>query len=322
MDRLNRPSADAYRSLALALATTEVSRRLEALAVRVVRELEAAGIPCLVLRGPVFSRWLYEDVSERPYDDVDVLVPAAEVAAASEVVLALGLSAVLGGAASSERAPHASTFEGRDGYVDLHWTLRGIAAEPAVVWAELSRERELSRLEDGLIPVPRPAARAFISALHAAQHRRDAPLPLEDLRRIVERLPRSGWGEATATARRLDALPAFASGLQLVPEGAELLRELGVQDGWTLDLAVRAEGELPMIRGLSRLAETPGLLAKLRLLARELFPTPVFMREWSPLARRGGIAGLVAAYALRPLWMARHIGPALRAYRRARRRTG
>jgi hypothetical protein len=314
------PRADLYRSVGAALAVGEISRRLDALAVRVVRALEAADVPCLLLRGPILARWLYESASERPYDDVDLLVPVALNGKASEVLAGLGLRSMLGEAAPSERASHASTFAGRDGDVDLHWTLRGIIAGPDAVWAEFSKGRERMPLDEGPVPMARPAARAFTIALHAAQHHRGGVVQLEDLRRAIDRLPRRVWAEAAAMARELDAVPAFTSGLALVPGGEPLLRELGVEREWTLDLAVRAEGEVPMTRGLTRLSATPGLAGKLRLLGRELFPTPAFMREWSPLARRGG-AGLAAAYAIRPWWLVRHIVPAVRAYRRAWRRS-
>jgi hypothetical protein len=42
---------------------------------QVLEALGSAGIPCVPVKGVVLARWLYADVSERPYVDVDLLVP-------------------------------------------------------------------------------------------------------------------------------------------------------------------------------------------------------------------------------------------------------
>jgi hypothetical protein len=312
---------DAYHSVAVALAVTEMSRRLDSLAVRAVRALEASDIPCLLLRGPVFARWLYGSSSERPYDDVDLLVPVSRAAEASKVLTTLGLRSLLGNAAPSERPSHADTLTGSAGDIDLHWTVSGIRADPDAVWRVLSSGREEMHLEEGAVPVARPGARAFLIALHTAQHGPQGGVQLEDARRAVSRLPRSVWEDAAALARQLDALPAFAAGVGRAAGGDELLRELGVDAKWNLDLAVRAEGDVPMLRGLSTLRHTRGMAARVRLVGQELFPTVAFMRAWSPRARRGFL-GLAAAYASRPFWIARNLIPAYRAYRRARRLSG
>jgi hypothetical protein len=128
----------------------------------------------------------------------------------------------------------------------------------------------------------------------------------------------SVWRRASQLATDLDAVPAFVAGIKLAPGGERLVEELGIEAQPTLDVAVRAEGDVPVLRGLMRLGETRGIAAKLRLLARELFPTPTFMRLSSPLARRGPL-GLTAAYAVRPLWILWRLPAAFRAYRRARR---
>ena len=73
-----------------------------------------------------------------------------------------------------------------------------------------------------------------------------------------------------------------------------------------------------MAAGFEALAATPGLFAKLRLVAHEMVPTRAFMRWWSPLARRGPL-GLAAAYLWRPIWFVGHAPAGLRAWRRARR---
>jgi hypothetical protein len=134
--------------------------------------------------------------------------------------------------------------------------------------------------------------------MHAAKHRVE-PTPLRDLHLALEREPFERWREAAALAERLDGMPAFASGLRLTPVGADIARRLGVAQTSSLKTALR-ESDVPLAEALGDLARAPGVGAKLRLAARELVPTPAFMRWWSPLARRGRL-GLALAYAVRPL---------------------
>lgn len=53
---------------------------------RVVGALADAGVPCAPIKGIVLGRWLYDRVWERPYVDVDLLVPRAAFATATATV--------------------------------------------------------------------------------------------------------------------------------------------------------------------------------------------------------------------------------------------
>lgn len=309
---------DAYRAAGVALATRHRTRRVDELAVRAVAALTAEGVPSLLLRGPAIARLLYDGPGERSYQDVDLLVAARDHERAGHALLRVGLRPVLEDAAESEASPHARTYEAGDGDVDLHWTLKGVGARPEAAWAALSRDAEPLELCGSELSVPSAAARALIVALHASQHGPQGPVQLDDVRRALERLPRETWAAAAELARELEAHTWFAGGLRQVAGGAELLGELGMDTPADLEVAVRGEGNVPMVRGFAELSTTPGAGGKARLLAREMFPTRGFMREWSPMARRGG-AGLAAAYAYRPFWLASRAVPAYRAYRRARR---
>ncbi len=309
---------DAYRAAALALVVRENARRLDGLAARASEALAAAGIPCLLLRGAAIARWLYDDVAERPYQDVDLLVRQADHARAGDALVAMGMARVMANVAASEAAPHARTFESPDGDLDLHWTLKGVGAAPDALWEALAGTPESLELGGARVSTPPVAGRVLIVALHAAQHGPEGPAQLRDVAQAVERAPLEAWREAAGLARRLGALTWFAAGLRHLPEGAELLRRLDAEAPADLEVEIRAAGGVPMIRGLAQLERTGGTAGKLRLVARKAFPTPDFMREWSPTARRGR-AGLAAAYAGRPFWMVAHAVPAYRAYRRAKR---
>ena len=93
-------------------------------------------------------------------------------------------------------------------------------------------------------------------------------------------------------AREFGALEAFAAGLGVVPEGAELRVELGLEPS-------RHGVDPPVTEGLRRLRSTRGARGKAALVFREVVPTRAYLRAHVPLARRGAL-GLWLARILRP----------------------
>lgn len=69
-----------------------IDRHLRAVAdVRAIRDaLEGAGVPWLLMKGPVLAETLYPAVDLRPYNDLDVLVPGARLEEAIEALRAAG----------------------------------------------------------------------------------------------------------------------------------------------------------------------------------------------------------------------------------------
>ena len=47
-------------------------------------------VPALLLKGPAFARWLYDDSRERSYRDIDLLVAPERIAAAGAALSELG----------------------------------------------------------------------------------------------------------------------------------------------------------------------------------------------------------------------------------------
>jgi hypothetical protein len=130
-------------------------------------------------------------------------------------------------------------------------------------------------------------------------------------------LPSEHWERAAELAARLDATPAFASGLRLVEGGPDIVARLGLGEATSPEADLRA-WRVPLSTGFAELSETRGVLAKLRLIWGELFPTPAFMRWWTPIASHGSL-GLACAYGWRLVWCVSHIVPGYRAWRRAYR---
>jgi Uncharacterised nucleotidyltransferase len=292
----------------LALAT---ARRLtlEGTAARVVRAMREAGVRPILLKGPTLSD-LYDGA--RQYSDIDLLVAPETTRTAEGALSELGF--IL-----RDDDPHSRIWwrEGVD--VDLHSTLVGVQASSARLWEVLGAETEVHIIGGERVEVLSRPARTLHVVLHAAQHGLQEPKPREDLRRALERVPEDAWTEAARLALALDAQAAFWTGLSMEPAGRELSSTLELEKGPSrTETELRALTPPPTAVGLLRLADTPGVGAKLKLIWREAFPSSAYLRTWSPLARRGPV-GLALAHVWRPIWILIRLGPALAAIMRARR---
>jgi hypothetical protein len=299
------------------LAAAGANLAVDATAAEVVGRFREARIRSILLKGPSVIRWLYAPESTRVSDDVDLLVAPADHAAAERALADLGFSPFPSNVAGGE-TKHAYCWQRALNpiTVDLHVTLPGVGVSDENVWNVLSHQTE-HMIVGGLTleTLCRPA-RAMHVALHAGQHGPGFSRPLADLGRAVEQVPRDVWKEASALATRLGAESLFAAGLALHDEGMDLVSHLGLSQHKTVEVALRSSTGPDLALGFHRLAGTPGLFSKLAFVAQKVVPPAAWMRSVVPLARRGRF-GLVAAYVLRPLWLLRRAGPALRAWRRA-----
>lgn len=71
---------------------TGVTMMLEAHAARIVHELRARGLPHRLVKGAAFAGALYPQISDRPYTDVDILVPAAVLDDVGAAMVASGFA--------------------------------------------------------------------------------------------------------------------------------------------------------------------------------------------------------------------------------------
>ena len=287
------------------------ARRLtiDGTAARLVEAFASAGVRCILLKGGTLSD-LYDGA--RHYSDVDLLVAPATLDTAETALAERGF-------ALRHDDPHSRIWRREVLDVDLHTTLVGARVEPARVWEVLSGETETFAVGGAPVEGLNGPGRALHVVLHVAQHGTDEPKPREDLRRAVERFPDDVWLNAAGLARELGAEAAFWTGLGVEPAATELRSRLKLEKGVSgTETELRAATAPPTAVGLLRLARTPGMRAKTALVWHEAFPSKAFLRNWSPLARRGPL-GLMLAYVWRPIWMLFRLGPALAAIMRARR---
>jgi hypothetical protein len=293
---------------------------IDRLAAEIAAAFATAGIETLVLKGPVLAAWLYPG-EVRPYGDADLLVAPDDWAGAVATLRRLGFSDHLGPMAHPRMESFASTAflrgEHKEDNLDLHCTLHGLEADPAHIWRAFSESAEVLAIGGAELRVPGRAALALHVGLHAAHHAEGKAL--EDLRRAIAAAGESVWREALELARELEGTPTFASGLRLVPEGAELARRLGIEEDVRSTRHDIRFAQVPTAEGIDALLR-PGVGIKQRALtvAVEFFPRPEFMRWWTPLARRGRL-GLILSYPWRWLKLLTQAPRGFLAVRRARR---
>ncbi len=295
---------------------------LDAVTLEVVDAFAAHGIRAILLKGAAIADRLYEDVNQRPYGDVDLLVETRMVEQAHRTLAGLGFVNVLDGARADEIGGHATTW--RRGsplptYVDLHTALRLCRDSPAEVWRELARDtRELQLGGKHPIEILSEPAQAFVIACHAVQHG-GAGQPQTDLERALERFSPDTWELAGGIAERLHAEAVFAAGLRLTSRGRELLCAIGLD-------AVHATTETTLrlasprgSRALLQLADARSLRERAIVFVRVAFPSPAYIRFWCQL-ETGRRLPLPLAYPYRSVLLVRRLPAALAAWRHARRR--
>ena len=258
------PAATRGKRLAPAVAALQ----LDLVAAEVITGLREAGVRPILLKGPALAAWLYEG-EFRPYGDVDLLVEEGRMNDAEAVLSELGFGYGQPGwreLAHSWKRPDGKT-------VDLHRSLVGVGAPPATLWQELSGEVEGLRVGGIEVETLRPPGLALHVALHAAQHGGEGHRkPLEDLDRALDRADESCWREAARLAERVEATPAFATGLRLTPSGSALADRLGLPADRPPEVALHAAPQRELVLALEYMATADGLGPRLRFLGRKLFP--------------------------------------------------
>jgi hypothetical protein len=299
-----------------ALQTAALTLRVDAVTVEIVSKLREEGVRPILLKGPSIAAWLYADGTPRPYGDTDLMVGPQALHPASRALRAAGF----------REQPGVSSytwFRGSDAsVVDLHDTLFGAEAPPEEVWAALSEGTESMRIGGLDVETLSHQARLLYVALHAAQHESDGfEQPLNDLMRALRHVDERHWEDAATLATRLRAAPTFAVGLRLHADGDRLAYRMNLPRERPLMLSLREGGDQSVAATLERIATTPGLGPRLRLLARRFAPPPDYMRWRYPGLAGRGRAGLLLAYLWRPLSVAGRLPGAVVYWRRLRHRS-
>jgi hypothetical protein len=185
--------------------------RLDAAMTRVLASSSTAGIPTVILKGPILSRIVYPVPGLRPYSDIDLMVKPADEGRAVAALLACGLEEVPHGAevlrqAHAHHVHEGNAFHrvfmdpGRGVMVELHLDALQMGLRPAHEEARWSRVREVPELpgalmlslEDQIIQL----------SVHVHKHGFDRLIWLKDLDLIVREYGAElDWPMILASAR-------------------------------------------------------------------------------------------------------------------------
>jgi hypothetical protein len=330
----SQPGADARRARLLsefmariapsAPSAPKATERLDRAAADLFRALEPAGVDALLLKGPALEQALYGPGERRSYVDVDVLVAPEDRATARRTLSELGYVDAhkrigiddVGGVVHAETWIAGPDADCQGTLIELHLWLPGTTGDPQEVWDVLGECHGWVEVQGLAVPCLGRPALAMGLALHAAQHGPIYKKGLAELALGLERWPSDVWAAASGLAARTGAVEAFAAGLRLVPEGADLARALDLPATDRADWEIRNARARP--RGtfhLRAFMDAESTSARLSVARRSLFPKRAWIMTERNWARRGGWR-IPAAYTLHltraPLW-------AFRAWRFRRR---
>ena len=164
------PVAIAFESRARDTRAHALTRTLVLL--DLVKKMESAGIPALVLKGPTVAIAAYGDVSLRTFADVDLLLHPQDLVAARKLMIDLGYrnEYSLDIEAGLIRGQHALEFADGRNKVELHWSLlsRHLRFDlgPQRMWDESKKVPCL----DSEIPTLDRARLFLFMCAHGAKH--------------------------------------------------------------------------------------------------------------------------------------------------------
>lgn len=132
---------------------------------------DRCGVRPLVLKGPAVARF-YEDPRQRPYTDVDLLVPAQGLVAARDVLVEVGFRQVKAHLRDMPFASHEvkllGTVEGSPLLCELHWCLFVQRDARQIQYSVLAENAEFDPALGALLPAA--AQQLLILSLHWAHH--------------------------------------------------------------------------------------------------------------------------------------------------------
>ena len=198
-----------YARMAQAIRGNAIrSLRYCAALVRMVGDLEQAGIPTVALKGPVLSIVLYGAAELRSFSDLDVLVRPRDLHIALERLRALGYRALLAGEAGDTAYPlrgrqdivlqHPAT----EVIVELHWRLARANVDLRLCADEVVARAERVPVLDHEVLSLAPVDQFLFLATHAANHGWAQLEQLRSLGELVTQHPHVDWADCLREAER------------------------------------------------------------------------------------------------------------------------
>jgi hypothetical protein len=279
---------------------------LDAATAHIVTSFQEVGLPTMLLKGPAMAERLYaDDVSQRGYNDIDLLVPPHLFAAAGQALYINGyVRATPAGPSPSIGARlYEETWlrvDNSELAVDLHRGFHGVGRQETF-WEILHGQAESLRVSGTDVAVPDVPGCALVVALHAWSDG-SPKKTLADLDRALNLFDDGTWRQASEIAATCGALAAFTVGLRKRPEGVQLVERLGLSSAAAPAIWLRSAAAPAGTVVVGHLLSVPGWRRRLMLTPRLAFPSREYMRGWArrhPVGQPAHPPGLGSAYAVR-----------------------
>ncbi len=291
----------------------------------VLRALQGAGVPVIVLKGAHLAERVYPDPALRPMIDLDLLIPGAQMSVAARRLAELGYSRACPEGMDYRNHHHLRPFVRADAVpVELHRTLAAEGGSFRVDVAGLWRRSRFAEIAGVRTRVLSPEDLLLHLCLHlAASDRFQGPLlQLHDIATLLRRKESIlDWPRLVDTANAWGAgrFAFCALGLAArelrAPVSDDCLTDLrhGAADRGMVALAqefIRADPlDLPVV--LQRMRGTESPADRVRAMIGAIFPAPDRLRRMYPIP--SGSAWLPWYYLVRPLDLLRRYGGTLTA---------
>jgi len=169
---------------------------------------EACGMRPLAFKGPVLGELFYPDRRLRPYFDLDLLVPFAQLDQAARALEAEGYERL------EEFRPGYAERYGHDVHlradvaghridVELHWRIGDDPLGVGLSYERLQVEARLVDIDGATIAIPADGAHLLILAVHLLSDREKRLCWVNDIVLVARSLDRTAWAEAFALADEL-----------------------------------------------------------------------------------------------------------------------
>lgn len=192
--------------------------------VRVVNEFKRYGIDSIPVKGPTLAAIVYDDLSNRQYDDLDVLVHLEDVDKSREVLAVLGFRRVSRVYNDSRDAllPQdvEETFIHADNAItlELHWSLNHRTLANGTLDERWWEDRHQVVLGGEGIRTLGPERLILYLSMHGAKHSWARIGWLCDLHRCLVTFPNANWEVVRRMANENGASRMIAVGLLLVSD--------------------------------------------------------------------------------------------------------
>ena len=170
------PDSERSEWRALSRAVTARSLRMTAVLVKVLAELDRAGVRALPYKGPALAQQLYGDPCLRHYVDLDVVVAPGDVQRALDCLQAVGWQAeqpirTVGAAAYMAAEQEVSLSSAcNETTLDLHWRIGRRFVADSLPAGDVLRRAHVGELLGRPVLMPDQVDVALVMAVHAANH--------------------------------------------------------------------------------------------------------------------------------------------------------